>query len=100
MADKYYFKVHKHPSEMVIAICDEELLGQTFQGEKMKLTVSEGFYGGVLADEDFVLTNIRSFTILNVVGDRIVDLCIRQGIVSVDSVMDVGGIKHAQAVRM
>lgn len=85
---------------MVIAICDEEILGQTFRGEKMKLTVSEGFYSGIIADEDFILTNIKSFTILNIVGPRIVDLCIRQGIISEDSVIEIGGVKHAQAVRM
>ncbi len=98
--DRFYFKVHNHPSEMIIAICDEEVMGQTFRGEKAKISVTEGFYGGDLVEEEFVRINIGSFTILNIVGNRAVDLAIREGIVSEDSVMVIGGVKHVQAVRM
>ena len=51
-------------------------------------------------EEAFVLTNIGSFTILNIVGNRAVDLAIREGLVSEDSVIVIGEVKHAQAVRM
>lgn len=99
MSEKFYFKVHQHPSETVIAICDEEILGQTFRGEKAKITVTD-FYRGDLVEEEFVRINIGVFTILNIVGNRIVDLAIREGIVSAESVMDIGGVKHVQAVKM
>ncbi|MCQ2085536.1 MAG: DUF424 family protein [archaeon] len=99
MSGKYYFKVHKHPSEVVIAICDEEILGQTFKGEKMKITVNEGFYGGDLVTEEFVRINIGSFTILNIVGNRIIDLAIAEGIIDAENVIQIGDVKHAQAVR-
>ncbi len=98
--DRFYFKVHKHPSEMIIAVCDEEILGQTFRGEKSKITVTEGFYGGDLVEEEFVRINMGSFTILNIVGNRAVDLAVREGIVSEDAVIVIGDVKHVQAVRM
>jgi len=97
---KFYFKVHKHPSEVIIAMCDEEILGQSFRGEKSRIIVTEEFYGGDLVEEAFVLNNIGSFTILNIVGNRAVDLAIREGLVSEDSVIVIGEVKHAQAVRM
>lgn len=100
MSDKYCFKVHKHPSEIILAICDEEILGKTFQGEKMKITVSEGFYGGDVVEEEFVRLNIGSFTILNIVGERIVNLAVELGIVAPENVVVIGETKHAQAVRM
>lgn len=99
MSDKFYFKVHKHPSEMVIAICDEEILGQTYRGEKMKFTVNQGFYGGDLVSEEFVRINLNAYTILNIVGNRIVDLAISMGIVDPDNVIVIGEVKHAQAVK-
>ncbi|MBQ5397460.1 MAG: DUF424 family protein, partial [Candidatus Methanomethylophilus sp.] len=82
MADKFYFKVHKHPTETVVAICDEEILGQTFKGDGMTFTVAEPFYKGVLAEEEFILDNIGQFTILNIVGNRIVELALREGLIS------------------
>lgn len=100
MSGKYYFKVHKHPSEVIIAICDEEVLGKTFQGEKLKITVNEGFYKGDLVEEEFVRLNIGSYTILNMVGDRIIDLAISEGLISSDHVLEIGETKHAQAVRI
>lgn len=99
MSGKYYFKVHKHPTEVVIAICDEEALGQTFRNEKMKITVNEAFYGGDLVEEAFVRLNIGSFTILNIVGNRIIDLAISEGIIAPENVIQIGEVKHAQAVR-
>lgn len=99
MSAKFYFKVHQHPSETVIAICDEDILGQTFRGEKAKITVTD-FYKGDLVEEEFVLLNIGAFTILNIVGNRIVELAIREGLVSEDNVIVIGDVKHAQAVKM
>ena len=100
MSGGFYFKVHKHPTETVVAICDEEILGQTFKGDGMTFTVTEPFYKGVLAEEQFVLDNIGQFTILNIVGNRSVELAVREGLVSEDSVIIIGEVKHAQAVRM
>ena len=51
-------------------------------------------------EEGFVLNNIGSFTILNIVGNRSVELAVREGLVSEDSVIIIGEVKHAQAVRM
>ena len=38
---RFYFKVHKHPDEVLISVCDEEILGQTFRGEKSRITVTD-----------------------------------------------------------
>ena len=100
MSGGFYFKVHKHPTETVVAICDEEILGQTFKGDGMIFNVAEVFYKGVLADEGFVLDNIGQFTILNIVGNRIVELALREKLISGSRIITIGEVRHAQAVRM
>ncbi len=100
MSDKFYFKVHSHQSEVVIALCDDDILGCTFTDTGKKFYVSPAFYGDELVDEVFVRDNITAFTILNIAGNRAVDLAISAGIISPANVMDIGGMKHAQAVRM
>ncbi|MBQ5397673.1 MAG: DUF424 family protein, partial [Candidatus Methanomethylophilus sp.] len=63
-------------------------------------TVAEPFYKGVLAEEEFILDNIGQFTILNIVGNRIVELALREGLISGARILTIGEVKHAQAVRM
>lgn len=96
----FYFKVHRHPSETVIAICDEELLGETLRSGKIVFNISEAFYKGNLVDEAFILDNLGQFTILNVVGNRAVELAVSAGAVSEGNILMIGDVKHAQAVRM
>ncbi len=100
MSDKFCFKIHNHQSEVLIALCDDDILGRTFTDEGRRFHVSPEFYGNELVDEIFVRDNIATFTILNVAGNRSVELAISAGIISPDNVIDIGGMKHAQAVRM
>ena len=54
----------------------------------------------MLAEEEFILDNIGQFTILNIVGNRIVELALREGLISGARILTIGEVKHAQAVRM
>ena len=100
MAGNFYFKAHRHPEEVILAVCDEEILGQTFYEGDLRITVGEGFYGGDIIEEEELRTRLGTFTIINLVGNRVVDLAIAEGIVDPDAVMVVGGVKHAQAVTL
>ena len=91
-------KIHVHNTERILAACDEEILGLTFNGNGMKITVSEGFYKGELISEETFIERTKSVTIMNLVGNRIVDLAISEGLVSSDSVIFIGDVKHAQVV--
>lgn len=96
----FYFKVHKHPEEVVVAVCDEEILGRTFRSDGLKLFVSEVFYKGEVVDEEELRSRIGTFTVLNLAGNRCVDIAIELGIVDPDNVFVIGGVKHAQAVTL
>lgn len=96
----YMVKVHSHERERMVAACDEELLGRTIDGGKVRITVSEAFYGGEPLDEEGLVQRLGIATIINLVGNDVVDIAIREGFVSPDSVIEIGGVKHAQAVLM
>lgn len=93
----FYYKLHKCSGDEVMAVCDAEIIGQTFRSDNLKLTVSESFYKGDLVEEDVLRTRIERFAILNLVGNRCVELAQEMGIVDPDNVIVVGGVKHAQA---
>ena len=85
---------------LLVAVCDADILGDTFENGSVSLTVNEGFYGGDRADEAAIVASLQAAQVANVVGERAVTVAIEAGIVDPGAVLDVGGTRHAQLVRM
>lgn len=84
---------------LLVSVCDADVLGESFENEQVSLTVTEEFYGGDAAedvDADAVVEGLRRATIANLVGDRCIDVAIEAGLIDEETVIDVGGTRHAQ----
>ena len=92
-------KIHRHPSGNVLAVCDSELLGQSFSEGNLRLKVGEGFYGGEEVDEAVLLEHMARAPSMNLVGEEVVSIAIREGYVDSTCVIVIGGVKHAQVLR-
>jgi hypothetical protein len=84
----------------LVAVCDADILGDTFGNGSVSLTVNEEFYGGDRADEEAVVASLRGAQVANLVGERVVSVAVEAGIVDGDTVLEVGATRHAQLVRM
>ena len=93
-------RLHSHDGEVLLAACDDELLGKTLTEGRIKLYVSENFYNGEMIPDAILAERMKSAAIMNLVGNRTVAIAIREGYVREDCVMTIQGIKHAQVVRM
>lgn len=93
-----FVRIHTHGSDRILAACDEDIIGMTFEGNGAKITVSEGFYKGESISEEAYRERMKSITIMNLVGERAVAIAIEEGMVSPDCVMEIGGVSHAQVV--
>ena len=85
---------------LLVAVCDADILGDTFANGSVSLTVNEEFYGGDPADEEAVIESLRGAEVANVVGERAVGAAVEAGIIDADTVLDVGVTQHAQLVRI
>ena len=85
---------------LLVAVCDEDVLGETFEDGEFSLTVTEEFYGGDPVDEHTVIERLTEATVANIVGTRAVELAIQEGFVDEANVLDVGSTRHAQLLRM
>ena len=63
-----YVRMHRGRDDIILAACDEEVIGKTFKGDGMRITVSEDFYNGELVPEEVFIERMRSVTIMNLVG--------------------------------
>jgi hypothetical protein len=100
-ANKFWSKLIKTKFETLIAICDEELIGKEIKIEKnFSTSVNERFYKEKLIDEKEALELMEKATIGNLLGERIIKLAIEKNIISPEGVILIGGIPHAQFVKI
>lgn len=93
-------RVHKRGKHIVVAACDEDILGKTFKCGELKIHVSEKFYGDELCEEKELIAALRSCTSANLVGKKTVDVAIKAGFIKQDGVIMIGIVPHAQMYRI
>ena len=95
-----YLKIHIIESEIIVAACDRDLIGKTFRDSELTIHVSKGFYKGYSATEAEVIDALRKATIANLLGEKAISCGVKSGVIDQDNVITVGGVKHAQMVRI
>jgi hypothetical protein len=91
---------HETPKGLLVAVCDRDVLGETFENGELSLTVNEEFYGGQKVGEGDAANSLERASVANLVGERAVALAIERGHVDEANVLDIDGIPHAQFLRM
>ncbi len=97
---EYWVKLHPAGRDIVLAVCDAELIDETFTEGELSLKVYRDFYGGVLVKEEGLKIHLQRATILNLVGERSVSIAMEMGWVDKENVLKIGGVMHAQAAIM
>lgn len=85
---------------VILAICDAEILGKTLCEGKIVFHVKEEFYKGAKVNIDEAVCMIENSTIVNIVGKNVVKKAIEKGYVHPEAVLDIEGIPHAQIVKL
>jgi len=93
-------KVHKIRGEVMVAVCDSELLGKTFDEGDLCLSVEPAFFGEDEATAREVAKALAGATIANMVGEKAVACAIETSCIEGKNVLRIGGVPTAQMVRM
>ena len=97
---RVYVKSMRSGRDTVVAVCDEEILGETLEGGRVPFTVSESFYKGALGEIEEAIEAMKRATICNLVGKSIVDAAIKNRMVHERAVMYFGDVPHAQIIKL
>jgi len=92
-------KIYNHGGEILLAACDEGLLGKTFEEGDLQLQVHTSFYDGNRVDEKGLLNQLGISTIANLVGDQVVKCALKAGLISKENIIRIQGIPHAQIYK-
>lgn len=85
---------------VLLAICDAEVLGRTLCEGKIVFHVREEFYNGSRVSVEEAVTMIENSTIVNMVGRNVVAKAIEKGYVHPEAVLHIEGVPHAQIVKI
>ena len=95
-----YVNLKQVGRNVLLAICDCEILGMTLRQGKIVFHVKGDFYNGGKVALDEAVSLIQNSTIVNMVGKNCVGKAIEKGYVHPDAVLDIEGVPHAQIVKL
>lgn len=87
--------------DLVLAMCDDDLLGKKVGDSRLEVKISKQFYGEKLIDSEAdAVKYLGTCSIGNLIGRRIVALAERNGFITKENVVSIGGVPHAQFVKL
>jgi uncharacterized protein len=95
-----YLNVKKVGQNVVLAVCDCDLLGKTLREGQIVFRIKEEFYKGRKTSVEEAVGLIDNSTIVNLVGKACVEKAIAHGYVHPDAVLKIEGVPHAQIMKL
>ena len=93
-------KRHSTGNELLVAACDLGIVGKRFEEGELCLELRPGFYDGERVDRKLFLEVLALATIANLAGEETVGAAVEAGLVDPECIIRIGGVPHAQLVRM
>ena len=94
-----YLKIHRHGEEIVLALCDEELLGKTIKEGNLRFNISEKFYKGEKVTLKEAARYIEIATIINAVGENVIKMLVYHNEDILDAIIWLGKVPHVQLIK-
>jgi hypothetical protein len=95
-----YVNLKKIGKNVMLAICDSEILVRTLREGKIVFHIKEEFYNGGRVTIEEAIDMIENSTIVNMVGKCCVEKAIKKGYVHPEAVLNIEGVPHAQIVKL
>jgi len=95
-----YVNLKKVGRNVLLAICDCDLLGRTLREGKIVFHVKDEFYNGGKVSVEEAVGMIENSTIVNLLGKNCVETAIAKGFVHPEAVLHIEGVPHAQIIKL
>ncbi|MDA4129299.1 MAG: DUF424 family protein [Thaumarchaeota archaeon] len=89
---QYIARTIRRERDILVNICDEELLGQTIRGEKVEMEISREYFGAEKVSEHQAISLVRDGSIINLAGSRIVGKVVGEKLASERAVKKIGSV--------
>ncbi|ALU11879.1 hypothetical protein EYM_05725 [Ignicoccus islandicus DSM 13165] len=96
----FWVKLHEMGVYKMLTVVDEELMGVEVREGEAVLKVEESFFKGHLTDEEGVEGLLWRASIVYFIGERAVELGLKNGLVHPEAIKRIGSIPHAQSFSL
>ncbi len=97
---QFSVRVADYQKNMMLNICDAELLGKNIIQDELKMNISKSYYGEKLIDKEEAKTLLQQSSIINMVGKETISLSVDLGIGSKDGIKLISGIPFLIIFKM
>lgn len=89
---QFSVKVIDYQKNMMLNICDFDLLGKDIVQDKLTMSISKSYYGEKIVNKEEAESLLKKSSIINMVGKNSISLSIELGIGSENGVKEISGI--------
>jgi len=92
-------KIHKTENKQIlVAVCDKELLGKKFEECNKQLDLSSDFYDGDERSDKETSDIMRNSYMLNLVGEKTIKLALEDGLILPENIKKIADIPYANII--
>ncbi len=95
-----YLKEYNFESGLLVAVCDKDLVGKSFEEGGLSLKITARFYKGEDATEGAVIASLQRATVANLVGKQAIKCALDNDFIEEASVIFIDGVPHAQMLKI
>ena len=89
---QFSVRISDYQKNTMVNMCDAELIGKDVFDGKLKIHISENYYGKKIVDKDEAISLLKSASIMNLVGKETISLATSLGIGSESGVKIISDI--------
>ncbi|MCE9653145.1 MAG: DUF424 domain-containing protein [Nitrosarchaeum sp.] len=97
---QFSIKITEYQKNLMLNICDAELLGKNIIQNELTMKISESYYGDQIIEKDEAKKLLESSTIINMVGKNTISLSLELGIGSENGVKKISGVPFLIVFKM
>jgi hypothetical protein len=89
---QFSVRVTEYQKNMMLNICDAELLRKKIIQDELNIHISESYYGQRFVEKDEAINLLKQSSIINMVGKETISLSIDLGVGSENGVKTISGV--------
>jgi len=97
---KVNYQIYEQGDEILLAACDNDVLGRTLEDGDIHLQVKESFYAGQKIELERLKKEFKRSTIVNLVGENVVEAAIDENFGQKEDIMMIEEVPHLQIVKL
>jgi hypothetical protein len=97
---QFSVKTVDYQKNLMLNICDADLLGKSISQDKLTVNISKSYYGDEIVGKDIATKLLKNSSIINMAGKETVSLSLELGIGSENGVKIISGVPFLIIFKM